>query len=648
MVGNLIGISIISLGIGVAESTGAQEEAEELATEITIAARLPEVTKNTKGLPSHITIIGSEEIKKSAANSISELLKFRAGIITPDTSGTGAFAGIRMRGFGEKPGTAILIDGIRVEDGGTGNSSLSEVALEDIDRIEILRGGSSVNYGAGAIAGVINIITKSGGQGTNFGSLFAEIGSFGKQSERLSASGTLSKFKYRASVTRQKREGWRDYSGHEAWLFSFKPEYLFDTGRLTLSMRHSDIIDENPGAIDLVSWSENPSSSDPKKHTKYDSRETRTSLTWTSTSSTTTVMVAKVFGHHKISDLESFWGASRIKQPGKGYAIEVVNEHEFFGLEHRFSIGHEFETKDYQSAANWGNSNIDWQNIGFFAQDAIRLDTNTDLTVGLRHDDREWEIFSLNHWNKTGRAWSPKLSLSRNLEKNLEGWVSLSRSFRFPTGDDIAYSSNLYGITSNPRLKPIDAHTIECGLRIKETDSFDGSLVYYLGNVERDIVFDPASGTFGENVNHDTNRQGIELSLRSNKYNGWQPFIESAWTQSRFDGGPYKAKDLPLVPKWQISAGIDFKFNDFWSARVEGLGIAKQTPINDLQNELPKNGYFISNASVRYDRENLGLFLAVNNLSDEDYETYPTSSGGIAYKNPAPGIGVRTGITCRF
>ncbi|MFP6892470.1 MAG: hypothetical protein VCA18_01885, partial [Opitutales bacterium] len=48
MVGNLIGISIISLGIGVAESTGAQEEAEELATEITIAARLPELTKNTK------------------------------------------------------------------------------------------------------------------------------------------------------------------------------------------------------------------------------------------------------------------------------------------------------------------------------------------------------------------------------------------------------------------------------------------------------------------------------------------------------------------------------------------------------------------------------------------------------------------------
>ena len=112
------------------------------------------------------TVITREEIEKSGAKNVPELLQKQPGVyVQPPHAdswpGNGAFA-IRMRGRGGTQ-TLVLIDGIPTNRDWEGNSiSLSSLPLGGIERIEILRGNQTVLYGSGSFGGVINIITRRG------------------------------------------------------------------------------------------------------------------------------------------------------------------------------------------------------------------------------------------------------------------------------------------------------------------------------------------------------------------------------------------------------------------------------------------------------------------------------------------------------
>uniref|UniRef100_UPI0040475D39 TonB-dependent receptor plug domain-containing protein n=1 Tax=Aliarcobacter sp. TaxID=2321116 RepID=UPI0040475D39 len=102
-----------------------------------------------------IEVIDSKTINKTSARSLPQVLNEAIGVEIKDGGSTSQ---INMRGFNSLH-TLILVDGLR-RSGKYGNSDLSTIALEDIERIEIVRGPMSALYGADAIAGVINIITK--------------------------------------------------------------------------------------------------------------------------------------------------------------------------------------------------------------------------------------------------------------------------------------------------------------------------------------------------------------------------------------------------------------------------------------------------------------------------------------------------------
>ena len=111
----------------------AKEEPFELDPASITAARLQGKNRNIKDFPANVTVISQKDIKLSPTSSVSEILAQQTGIITPDNGGgKGAFSTIRMRGFGEKPAVAILVDGIRVENSGTGNTSLKDLPTREI------------------------------------------------------------------------------------------------------------------------------------------------------------------------------------------------------------------------------------------------------------------------------------------------------------------------------------------------------------------------------------------------------------------------------------------------------------------------------------------------------------------------------------
>lgn len=102
-----------------------------------------------------VSVIDAKAIAKTSARSVAQVLNEVGGLYVKDG---GSNSSISIRGF-DRSQTLILVDGLRIT-GKYGSSDLSSISLDNIERIEVIKGPMSALYGADAVAGVVNIITK--------------------------------------------------------------------------------------------------------------------------------------------------------------------------------------------------------------------------------------------------------------------------------------------------------------------------------------------------------------------------------------------------------------------------------------------------------------------------------------------------------
>ncbi|MBT1063314.1 TonB-dependent receptor [Bowmanella sp. Y26] len=163
-------------GVSLAQQVDNQAQADERVEKISITgSRIKRADLETA---SPVTVLSAEQIAVSGISNVENLLQemsFSAGVAGNATnaywtSGGYGTAQVNLRGLGIKR-TLVLLNGRRVVGGGTGaNSSvdLNMIPTSIIERIEVLKDGSSAVYGADAVAGVVNIITKQEFQGAEF------------------------------------------------------------------------------------------------------------------------------------------------------------------------------------------------------------------------------------------------------------------------------------------------------------------------------------------------------------------------------------------------------------------------------------------------------------------------------------------------
>lgn len=111
---------------------------------------------------SSVTVIDRAEIERSVAPDLQSLLQYYPGISITTNGGQGSSSNLYIRGMSSKQ-TVVLVNGVRTASATTGATALANIPLMSIDRIEIAKGAHSAQYGADAMGGVINIITKQGG-----------------------------------------------------------------------------------------------------------------------------------------------------------------------------------------------------------------------------------------------------------------------------------------------------------------------------------------------------------------------------------------------------------------------------------------------------------------------------------------------------
>jgi len=148
----------------------------------------------------HTTILTRKDISDSQAVDLPSLLQREAGFEYTQNGGVGAVTGLFMRG-GRSAQTLILVDGMRVEDASFGSAAIQHIMLDEVERIEIVRGNVSSLYGSGGIGGVVQVFTRRG-HGTPAAS--AEITAGSRGTSKLSAAygGEVDATRFNVTVSR--------------------------------------------------------------------------------------------------------------------------------------------------------------------------------------------------------------------------------------------------------------------------------------------------------------------------------------------------------------------------------------------------------------------------------------------------------------
>ena len=159
--------------------------------------------------PASLTVITADEIRLTGAATIPEILRRVPGVDVAEMNPSDT--NVSVRGFNRRIANKVLVlvDGRSVYQDFLGATlwPLLDVSVQDIARIEVIRGPGSALYGANAYAGVVNIITKTGDE-VNGGRAFLQTGNYGTLQGALSAGGRNGKLTYRTSLAYDHADKW--------------------------------------------------------------------------------------------------------------------------------------------------------------------------------------------------------------------------------------------------------------------------------------------------------------------------------------------------------------------------------------------------------------------------------------------------------
>jgi len=181
----------------------AEEPATQVLEEVVVTATKTPVPVSQ--LTSAVEVITGEELEQKKIPMVVDALRLAQGLSVFQSGGPGTVVNVRMRGAQSKH-TLVMIDGAIVNSPTDGAFDFANLSVDNIERIEILRGAQSMLYGSDALGGVISIITKRG-TGKPTVSSFVEYGSFASIREGTQVSGVKGPFDFAGSLTRWDTSG---------------------------------------------------------------------------------------------------------------------------------------------------------------------------------------------------------------------------------------------------------------------------------------------------------------------------------------------------------------------------------------------------------------------------------------------------------
>ncbi|MBZ8138730.1 TonB-dependent receptor [Rubrivivax gelatinosus] len=191
--------TVVAVACAIVAASAAAQSAETI---VITGSREP---LSVSRLAADVVVIDGDTLRSSAATSLAEVLREQAGVQLSRNGGAGAATSVMIRGATGSQ-TVVLVDGVRIGSATLADPSIAALPLAQIERVEVLRGPGSSLYGADAVGGVVNIITRRADTGVRFDAA-AAFGSRGARELSAGASATLGAWDIAASLAQEHEDG---------------------------------------------------------------------------------------------------------------------------------------------------------------------------------------------------------------------------------------------------------------------------------------------------------------------------------------------------------------------------------------------------------------------------------------------------------
>ena len=617
-VGSAIPAVLFSVEIVLCSRAAAQEAPPEemtLGPVVVTATRLP--TPQSE-VASSITVITAEEIEQKQERTLPDALADVPGLNVVQTGGPGGTTSVYMRGTNANQ-VKVLIDGIDASDPSSpdGSFNFANILTSNIARIEVLRGPQSGLYGADAIGGVINIITKAGaGPPALTGTL--EGGSFGTFSQYANASGSTGPFHYEFNVAH--------FSAADT---AVTPPGLVLTGRpvntdsydnVTLSTRLGVDLTDNfdvglaaiyinsdyhfteddflgPEALPTIGTTQQLFLRETAHLSLFDGRFDETwGLAYT--------------GYHNRHDdpnlatiLEgndpSDYDGGRVKLNWQGNIILMPNQTLTLGAEHEY----DWLADSSGAAAHYAND------AGYIQLQSSWSDRLFD-TISLRYDDNS------QFGGKATYRFAPAYLIP---ETGTKLKATVGTGYNPPSLDELYDNYPQFDFFANPNLKPETSLGYDAGFEQALLNRrVDFGATWFHNNIDNLIEIND-TGTSYVNIGKATT-YGVESFVAVQP---WQPLKLRADYTFTIAEDDILHQELLRRPKnkaslnahWQVNAPLSL------TATVLYVGSWIDTNRDATQSGIPANGYTLVNLNASYDLgHGVTAFGRIDNLLNRQYQ----------------------------
>lgn len=543
-----------------------------------------------------ITVITRDEIEQLQPASLQDLLNTTPGMAISNNGGPGKASSLFLRGTASDQ-VLVLVDGVKVGSASAGTTAIQDVPVDQIQRIEIVRGPFSSLYGSEAIGGVIQIFLRHA-PGTFTPNASVGFGSYAHWKAAAGFSSAGKKGWISVQTSHEKTDGINAcrVGAAEAFAACFADQPDRDGFRdnaLTVN-----------GAYQFNDhWSADGLAFRSQGHNEYDG-----------TFSDSDDYVTQVVGgqlHYRASNnvevsLRAGSSADFDEDFLSGMYVDNFDTRRTLGsFQADVALGEDLLTTGVDWQRESIASNLEFAedartNRGFFAQWQRSFGAQS-LQANLRRDEN----------GQFGGKTTGGLLWGWNFARDLRVTASYGTAFRAPSFNELYYPG--FG---NPDLGPESSRNLEVGLR--GTPGWGHwSLSVYRDDIRDMIAFDAATG-LPANIDR-TRITGLE-GVVDGKLAGWTLRATATLLNARdVAKGFNHGNQLPRRPRQSARFDADHSFGRF--SFGASLSIASRR-YDDLGNQHPLGAYALTNlrAGWSFNRD-WKLQLALNNVFDKDYET---------------------------
>lgn len=584
----LFGSTFISPVQAETDSTSTVAESAAIGTTIVVTATRSAATVDDS--LASVTVIDREEIERTQAQTVTELLGKTSGMQLANNGGRGKSSSLYLRGTNSDQ-MLVLIDGIKVGSPTSGSTAFQHLDVNQIERIEIVRGPRSSLYGSEAVGGVIQIFTRQGSQGLT-PRFSAGVGSNDSREVAVGASGGDENGWFSADLSDYSTDGFNAKTADSYGYNKDDDGYDNRSWALNGGYRFNDRVSAQ------FHWTRNEAENEYDGGSSYDdysSEETLETLGGSLSLELSDAWSLDLTLGRSTDDATQYGDGDYLSHiDTQRDTLSVVSQHEL-NTSNVLSWGVDYQDDRVKSSNDYAETSRD--NTGLFGLYQLYFGAQ-DLAFSLRTDDNE----QFGRYNTGSIAWGLQIN------PDLRLFSSYGTAFKAPTFNDLYWPDEGW-FKGNPDLEPEESRTLEIGLSATQGPvTWNASL--YQTEVDNLIAYDSSAASM---VNVDKARiRGLELSAAT-RLAQWD-------LNASLDlMDPKDLEDDSLLDRrarqvLNLSADRDW---GIWSTGASLQAVGKRQDGDETL-----RGYTVANLRVGYQlSRDWSLKARIDNLFNHQYET---------------------------